>query len=297
MWTPVGRAHPLSLTDDWACAHYSGLVTPEPKKSAPGELHQAREIAESFGREAERYERTRPAYPQEMVEKILATSPGRDFLDVGIGTGISARPFQSKGCHVLGVDPDERMAQYARECGFDVDISKFEDWDPAGRTFDVLISGQAWHWVDPVLGAQKAAAVLRTSGRIALFWNVMSFEPRFAVGLATVYRRVVPEFPFFQRAYSSCPANYAPLSHKAADGIRNVGRFDEPFQWQFDWEGTFSRDQWLDTVPTFGGHSQLLPNKLDELLEGIGRVIDSTGGTVTLNYTTVVVTAILSADR
>jgi hypothetical protein len=37
-------------------------------------------------------------------------------------------------------------------------VAKFEDWDPAGRTFDSVIAAQAWHWVDPVAGAAKAAA-------------------------------------------------------------------------------------------------------------------------------------------
>ena len=76
-----------------------------------GEAHHARQIAESFGDEAERYERTRPTYPKAMVDAVLAASPGRDFLDVGTGTGISARPFRQEGCRVLGVEPDERMAE------------------------------------------------------------------------------------------------------------------------------------------------------------------------------------------
>jgi 2-polyprenyl-3-methyl-5-hydroxy-6-metoxy-1,4-benzoquinol methylase len=74
-------------------------------------------MAESFGADAERYERTRPAYPQEMVDAIITASPGRRVLDVGIGTGISARPFLQRGCRVLGVESDERMAQVARRSG------------------------------------------------------------------------------------------------------------------------------------------------------------------------------------
>jgi len=58
-------------------------------------------------------------------------------LDVGCGTGIAARQFQAAGCAVLGVDPDERMAAYARERGLEVEVSTFETWEPAGRTFDV----------------------------------------------------------------------------------------------------------------------------------------------------------------
>src|SRR5580658_6025977 len=108
-----------------------------------------------------------------MVEAIVSASPGHDVLEVGIGTGISARAFRAAGCRVLGVDPDERMAGFARGGGLAVEIAKFEDWEPAGRTFDAVIAGQTWHWVDPVAGAAKAAGVLRPGGRLAVFWNAM----------------------------------------------------------------------------------------------------------------------------
>ena len=266
---------------------------PGASPSSPGELHLARGVAESFGGEAERYNRTRPTYPQAMVDAILAASPGRDFLDVGTGTGISARPFQMAGCRVLGIDPDDRMAAFAREGGIEVEVAKFEEWDPAGRTFDALIAGQTWHWVDPLLGAAKAATVLRPGGRIALFWNAMSLSPEVAEAFSGVYRRVVPEFPFFRNGAPGGVTSYAPLFGRAADGLRQArpGAFDEPSQWHFGWERPYTKDDWLEQVPTFGGHSQLPPDKLAELLDGIGDVIVSVGGSFTMGYTAVVVTA------
>ena len=36
------------------------------------ESHQAREIAESFGSDADRYDRARPRYPDELVDRIVA---------------------------------------------------------------------------------------------------------------------------------------------------------------------------------------------------------------------------------
>ena len=273
---------------------YSGHVAtlpPEPQKSSPSEPHHARQIAESFGSQAARYERTRPTYPKAMVEAILAASPGRDLLDVGIGTGISARAFQHQGCRVLGVEPDERMAEFARAGGFEVEIAKFEAWDPAGRTFGVVTAGQSWHWVDPVLGASKAADSLRPGGRIALFWNVMSFPPDFAMNSSAIYQRVLPEFPFFRSGSGGGMASYAPIFEKAIAGIRQTGAFDEPEQWHFDWERCYTADEWLDILPTFGGHSQIPPAKLAELLAGVADVIDAAGGSVTVNYSAVMVTA------
>ncbi len=266
-------------------------LPPEPGQFSAGESHRAREIAEGFGSEAERYERTRPTYPRAMVDAVLAGRNGLEVLDVGIGTGISARPFRQAGCRVLGVEPDERMAAVALRSGLEVEIATFEEWDRAGRTFDLVIAGQAWHWVDPVLGASKAAEVLRPGGRIALFWNAMSFPPELAEGFSAVYRRVLPEFPFFQNGPPGGVASYAPLCDKAAQGIRQAAAFTGPEQWHFDWERTYARDEWLEQVPSFGGHSRIPPEGLTALLSGIGAVVDMAGGSFTMGYTAVVVTA------
>ncbi|HUD80594.1 MAG TPA: methyltransferase domain-containing protein [Streptosporangiaceae bacterium] len=76
--------------------------------------HQHREVAESFGSDAARYDRARPSYPGALIDRIIAGSPGADVLDVGCGTGIAARQFQAAGCRVLGVDPDPRVADLTR---------------------------------------------------------------------------------------------------------------------------------------------------------------------------------------
>ena len=81
------------------------------------EPHRHRQVAESFGADAERYDQARPGYPGALVERIVAASPGFDVLDVGCGTGIAARQFHAAGCRVLGVDPDARMAGLARRPG------------------------------------------------------------------------------------------------------------------------------------------------------------------------------------
>src|SRR3954468_20220782 len=141
-----------------------------------GDSHRARDIAESFGAEAERYDRTRPHYPQGLIDRLVADR----VLDVGCGTGIVARQFQAAGCHVLGVEPDERMADFARHTGVEVEIAKFEDWEAKGRTFAGGRAGMTWHWVDPVVGAARAAQVLRPGGRLAVFWYVMQPPPRLA---------------------------------------------------------------------------------------------------------------------
>jgi hypothetical protein len=70
-----------------------------------------------------------------------------------------------------------------------------------------------------------------------------------------------------------------------------VGAFSEPERWQLDWEQRYTKDPWLEQVPTFGGHNQLPPAKLDELLAALGATIDAIGGSFTMRYAAVAVTA------
>ncbi|HEY5987734.1 MAG TPA: class I SAM-dependent methyltransferase, partial [Streptosporangiaceae bacterium] len=225
-----------------------------------------------------------------LVERIVAASPGPDVLDVGCGTGIAARQFHTAGCRVLGVDVDARMAALARRTGVETEVAAFEAWDPAGREFDAVIAGQAWHWVDAAAGAAKAAQVLRPGGRLAVFWNVFQPPPGLGEAFSAVYRRVMPDLPVYRRVMPGLDL-YSEFFTRAADGIRRAGAFGDPEQWRFGWGRPYTRDEWLDQLPTFGGHSQFPPTKLQELLAGIGAAIDTVGGSFTMDYTAVAVTA------
>jgi SAM-dependent methyltransferase len=230
------------------------------------------------------------------VARIVAATPGRSFLNAGCGTGIEARQFQALGRTVLGVEPDERMAEFARHRGLEVEVAKFEDWDPAGRQFDAVVAGTAWHWVDVVAGAAKAAEVLRPGGRLAPFWHVFQMPDSIAQTFAAVYQRVVPDSPINLGAMPRRALDgYQVMFDRTADAMRSDGRFDEPEQWRFDWERTYSRDEWLDQLPTQGALTRVPPDKLAEILAEIGAAIDELGGTVTMSYTSMVVTAVRTA--
>jgi len=263
-----------------------------PPEPPPTELHQARPMAESFGTDAQRYDRARPGYPEALVTRIVSGSPGPDLLDVGCGTGIAARQFQAAGCEVLGVEPDARMADLARARGLRVEVATFETWAPAGRTFDAVTAAQSWHWIDPVAGPRKAAEVLRPRGRLAIFGHVFEPPAEVAGPFATALREAAPDLPFgkmpAQPALEMYQAGYA----KIADTIREAGQFAEPEQWRFDWELAYTRDEWLALLPTTGGLTRLPPDKLAGILDAVGAAIDELGGGFTMSYTTLAVSAV-----
>jgi SAM-dependent methyltransferase len=246
------------------------------------------QIARNFGADAARYDRARPSYPQAMIDAIVAASPGRSLLDVGCGTGIAARQFEAAGCTVLGVDVDARMAEAAG--ALEVEVSAFEEWDAAGRVFDAVVAGQTWHWIDPAAGALKAAEALRPGGCLALFWNVIDLRGELNDAFAAVYRRVVPDLPFDPWTRPALAA-YTGITEQAIAGIAATGAFGAVERRRFDWERVYTRDEWLEQVPSHGGINRFPPERVSALLAGIGDAIDAVGGRFTMPYATVVLTA------
>jgi SAM-dependent methyltransferase len=275
----------------------SGASSPGP--GLPGlASEQFRQVATSFGTNAQRYDRARPSYPRAMVDRLLAASPRTAsrprVLDVGCGTGIVARLFQAAGAQVLGLDPDERMAAQARAGGLEVEVARIEEWDPAGATFNMVVAGQAWHWIDPVAGAGTAGRALRPGGRLAVFWNSFRPPPGLGEAMTAVVQRVLPDTPL--RNGLPGPDGYARLADRAIGGMREASVFQDTDTWFFDWDRPYTRDEWLDAVPTFGGNNQLPAAQLNEVLAGIGAAIDDIGGNFTMGFTTVVATAVKTGE-
>lgn len=270
----------------------NGPISPDPEL-AP---HRARAVAESFGVDPARYDRARPRYPSELIERIVAElPPGARVLDVGCGTGIEARQLAEAGCIVLGVDPDERMAAFARQTGVDVEVSTFEDWDACDREFDAVVAGQSWHWVEPLAGAEKAADVLRSGGRITMFAHVFQAPDEIGVATLAAISRTAAEsgitLPEPRGASTPMHELYEAMFTRFDTGIRDTKQFSEPERWRFEWESTYTRDQWLDLLPTTGILTRLPPERLTPVLDAVGRTIDHLGGSFTLPNLTLASTA------
>mgnify|MGYP001792510070 CR=1 FL=1 len=247
-------------------------------------LHEQRDRASSFGADPERYDRARPSYPAELVEHLLdlvddGARPVR-VLDVGCGTGIASRAFLAAGAEVLGVEPDPRMAAVARRSGVEGEVAGFEDWDPAGRTFDLLVAGQAWHWVDPELGPRRAADALRPGGVLAPFWNQGIHAVPPAEEFDRIYAELGPE-----RGDGS-----AHFGGRLRDvtvhlpGIAATGAFGPAEVVTFSWERSYTRDEWLDQLPSHSNHRLMDEADLRRLLDAVGELIDRAGGSTTTVY-------------
>ncbi len=285
---------------EWAHARNTSeqapVSGPEPRRvpePGPPASHQARQVAESFGADAERYDRARPSYPAAMVDRIANASPGRDVLDVGCGTGIAARLFQAAGCRVLGVDPDARMAGLARRSGLTSRWRRSRPGTaPGGSSTQSSPGRHGTGWTRSPAPPGPRGYCVPAAG-----WPCSGTRPSCAdlgAAFGEVYREVQPGLPFNPWARGALDT-YLTMGGTAADGMRQSGGFGDPEEWLFDWERPYTRDEWLDQLPTFGGHTQLAPAKLAELLAAIGAAVDKAGGGFTMHYTTVVITATRTA--
>ncbi len=227
--------------------------------------------AGAFGSVARQYDLYRPSYPEALIHLLVASSPAT-VLDIGCGTGKVATALAKHGLTVLGLEPDGRMAEMARTKGVAVEVAMFEAWDSGGRTFDLLTSGDAWHWIDPAQGRQKAADLLNPGGVIARFWNVHEVEPFLLKDFEAVYQEYAPDIAV---------AGGVPKSTRnVTDPFAGDPAFTSFSSDTYSWELTLTADEWVGLITTFSDHQQLPPERLAALLGGLRTVIEQSGGTV-----------------
>jgi SAM-dependent methyltransferase len=251
-----------------------------------GALHTDRRRAGSFGDDAERYDRVRPPYPDEMIDALLRDRP-QTVLDVGCGTGIASRLLLARGCDVLGLEPDPRMAAVARRRGVVVEEGTIEEWDSAGRRFDLLTAGQSWHWVDPYRGAAKAVEVLRPRGRIGLFWNQAQVDPALRPRLAATYAAHAPELG---RRSVLMGQRDVSIYESIAEATHHTDGFGDVSLEMFGHDVVYSSAEWVELAGTHSDHHTLPSAQLDALLSTLRTQIDEAGGQLAVHYETMLVT-------
>lgn len=266
-----------------------------------------------FDEVADPYDRVRPRYPRQLFDdlaEIAAPPEHARVIEVGPGPGQATRDLLARGWHVHAVEPGAAMAARARDnfAGhpFSVDEGRFDDWDPDGRTFDLLFSATAYHWVAPEVRWARAAAVLEPGGHIALATNQTVAGGALADAMAAtadLHHRHAPG------VYHGPPEPVHAILDRIAAGPRDLGAvwhavetkarpssagdlFGPPTLRWYEWETTYDATDARTLLSTYSQYLRLPPDRRDLLLDAVADTVRTDfGGEVTQRYLAVLAVA------
>jgi SAM-dependent methyltransferase len=129
--------------------------------------------AASFGSVARVYAEYRPGYPEEAVNWLLGTSPGR-VLELGAGTGKLTESILALGHDVVATDPSTQMLAELRRSTptAHTAVGTAESIALPSGSVDAVAAAQAFHWFDLDRALPEIARVLRPGGVLVMLWNV-----------------------------------------------------------------------------------------------------------------------------
>jgi SAM-dependent methyltransferase len=147
---------------------------------------------------ADAYAKYRPTYPAAATDLIVARcglGPRALLVDIGCGTGISARLFAERGVPVVGVEPNEDMRRQAEAqplppgapppCYRD---GRAETTGLSDGVADVVLAAQAFHWFDPDAALREFHRILSPGGWVALLWNERDEADPFTAAYGAIVR-------------------------------------------------------------------------------------------------------------
>jgi SAM-dependent methyltransferase len=126
------------------------------------------EPGRTFGRVAEAYDRTRPAYGAAALDRaasLLELSPDATVVDLAAGTGKLTSRLRERFARVIAVEPDEAMRAHIPGESLAGSAEAIPLVDDA---VDAVFVGEAFHWFDWERALAEIQRVVRPGGGLAV---------------------------------------------------------------------------------------------------------------------------------
>lgn len=249
----------------------------------------------TFDMAASFYDEVRPGYPDVVIDAMVGLSglpaDGR-ILEIGCGTGQITRPLARRGYAILALELGPALAALAAEHlrpypQVQIMPVAFEDWSVERRAFDLVLSAQAFHWIDPALGLARAAEALAPGGAIALVWHLdRSEHTDFYRATQPLYARFLPSDA--QRSHVD------PLEQRAMrchDALGQSRLFTGLTTVRHRWQRQYTGPQFLKLLHTFSNHQALPEPAKTQFFQGMEEELARFGNRVTRHYETLLLIA------
>lgn len=234
-----------------------------------------------FNTAAQDYLDGRPGYPPQvfgLLRNRFGLRDGSCVLEVGPGTGQATLPILSAGAGVTAVEPGPALAEAllarADSAQLRVMVNRFEDVELAPRSFDLVVSATAFHWVDPTIGFAKAARLLRPGGWLVVWWTVWGRTD----GHDVLHERLVPLLAqkaphLLQQGAAASP--YAEAVEDRYADIDQTGLFEPVEHHVIDWSAHHNAIQARALFASFSPWLALPAPLRSELLVDIEQLVRS----------------------
>ncbi len=244
------------------------------------------QLRQTFGEDAELYDRVRPTYPPVLyddIAELLGNPSDVRVLEIGSGTGLATAPMVERGWSVTAVELSPDMAGVARAKLPEVEVivADFDRWELPAASYDLVISATAFHWLDPATRVARCADVLRPSGLLAVVStdHVLGGSVQLFADMMDCYARFTDD---------ADTTGLRPAEAIARDSseIDATGRFRPVEFRRYEWEVTYTTSEYLEVLSSYSGHRALTTERRDRLYGCIGALIDAGGGSITKRYLT-----------
>jgi SAM-dependent methyltransferase len=188
-----------------------------------------------FDEVADEYDRVRPTYPDELVDRaceVAGIEPGDSVLEIGCGTGQLTRSLLARGLRVTALEPGNHLMSLAeRNLAGQGEVefvnARFEKAELPRGHYRAVFCASAFHWIDPDVSWHKSAVLLAPGGTLALIQYFGLRDLRFAddqPSLLSAVGRIAPELA------ADWPA-YRELGAIAAGVEQRRGNVSEAWSW------------------------------------------------------------------
>ncbi len=136
-----------------------------------------RKLKVLFNKAPSIYDSSRKGYSNKIFSDIIKESKINKksrILDIGCGSGLSTIPLGKIGYKITGIDTSKNLIDLAKENSkqyknINYTLGSFENSKLRKDQFNLLISGQAFHWLDKKTKYKKCFNILKKDGFLAIF--------------------------------------------------------------------------------------------------------------------------------
>lgn len=167
-------------------------------------IHES--AAKGFAAGADAYERGRPTYATESIDRLIAElgiGPGKRVLDLAAGTGKLTRQIAPSGAEIVAVEPIDEMR--ARLVASMPEIEAIpgtaENIPLPNHSVDAVVVGQAFHWFDGIRAVSEIRRVLRPGGAVGMIWQARDPNQPWIVKLEEIINRIDDGHPRYRTAH------------------------------------------------------------------------------------------------